>query len=204
MRNSFLIAIGTSVLATLLGSSAALGLARMRTRLRGTLLVFCLSPLAMPLVIPAVGLFFMYTELGVTATYPGMVLAHTLLGAPVVLLVVTAAIMRLNRNLERAASGLGARPLQVFTTVTLPALAPAICMGALFAFITSFDEVILALFLSGTSQRTLPVKMFEAVQFDVGLTTAAVGSLFIFIAAATLLGTELAARKGDRRRRARR
>ena len=204
MRNSFLIAVSTSVLATLLGTSAALGMARMRQHLRGSLLVFRLSPLAIPMVIPAVGLFFMYNELGLTSSFVGMVCAHTLLAAPVVLLVVTAAIARLNPNIERAAFGLGARPLQVFTTVTLPAIAPGIYIATLFAFITSFDEVILALFLSGTSQRTLPVKMFQAVQFDVGLTTAAIGSLFIFVAAVALLGAELLGRRGDRRRAGRR
>ncbi|MCA8966888.1 MAG: ABC transporter permease [Planctomycetes bacterium] len=204
MRNSFTIGIAVTLLATLLGTSAALGIARMRKRLRGTLLVFCLSPLVMPLVIPAVGLFFMYTELGMTATFAGMVFAHTLLAAPVVLLVVTASLQALNPNLERAAGGLGAPPLTAFTTITLPAIAPGIVTAALFAFITSFDEIILALFLAGTRQRTLPVKMFESIQFEVGLSTAAVGSLFVFLAAATLVGAEALRRKGDRRQRVRR
>ena len=200
MHNSTLIALATCVLATVLGTLAALGLARMRAGLRVPLLVFCLSPLAMPVVVPAVGLYFMYTEAGLVSTFHGMVFAHTLLAAPVVVLVVGASLRRLNPNVEMAAGGLGASPGAAFMTVTLPALAPGIYTAALFAFVTSFDEIILALFLAGTRQRTLPVKMFEAVQFEVGLSTAAVGSLFIFVAAAMLMGVERLRAQGDRRR----
>ena len=203
-RNSFLIGISTTVLATVIGTSAALGLRRMHRRARGSLLVFFLSPLAVPVVIPAVGLFFMYTEFGMSASFAGMVFAHTLLAAPVVLLVVSFALRSLNPNLANAASGLGATPATEFLTVTLPAITPGICTAALFAFITSFDEIVLALFLAGTPQRTLPVKMFESIQFEVGLSTAAVGSLFVFLAASTLIGTEALRRKGDRRKRVRR
>jgi len=204
MRNSVSIAITSTLLATALGTLAALGIARMRPGLRSPMLVFCLSPLMMPLVVPAVGLYFMYKGLGMLATFHGMVFAHTLLAAPVVLLVVGASLRRLNPNVEMAAGGLGASPAIAFTTVTLPALAPGIYTGALFAFITSLDEIILAEMLSGTRMRTLPVKMLESVQFDLGLSTAAVGSLFIFVAAAMLLWVERMRRRGDRRRAPRR
>lgn len=201
LRNSFLVGCACALFSTAIGTLAALGLDRMRPRLRVPVLIFVTSPLVVPLVVPAVGLFFMYSEFGMLQSFSGMVLAHTLLAAPVVLVVVSAALQGLNPNLERAAAGLGANPQRAILTVVLPSLAPGMVVGALFAFITSFDEVILALFLSGVRMRTLPVKMFDSIQFEVGLSTAAVGTLFIVLAALTLIGAEVFRRRGQRRTR---
>lgn len=197
LGRSLVLGFATTVLSTVLGTLAALGLMRMQRWLQSVVIIFALAPLVMPIIVPAVGLFFMFNRAGIGSGFAALLVAHVLLATPLVMLIVFGALSGLHPSLERAAAGLGASPRRVLLTATLPAVAPGIYTAAVFAFMTSFDELVLALTLSGPHWRTLPVKMFDTIQYESGLATAAVGTLFIVLAAAALFASRrLSARRG--------
>ena len=200
IRSSFAIGLTTMVCATVIGTMAAVGLVRGKFRGKAVLTTFLISPMVIPLIITAVGLYFLYSQIGLVETFPGMVMAHTVLATPFVVIVVSATLHGFDRSLELAAVSLGASPVKAFIKVTLPVIAPGIVSGALFAFIISFDEVVVALFLSGMEYRTLPVKMFEGIRYEVDPAIAAVATLVIFIAVLVLTTAELLRRRGERLR----
>lgn len=199
-RSSFLVALATTVCATVIGTLASMGLVRGRFRGKSVLIAFLISPMVIPLIITATGLYFMYGQLGWVETFHGMVIAHTVLATPFVVVVVAATLQGFDSTLERAAASLGASPIKAFFRVTLPIIAPGIVTGALFAFITSFDEVVVALFLSGIEWRTIPVKMFEGIRYEINPTITAVATMVIFIAVVVLTTAELLRRRGERLR----
>ena len=123
-----------------------------------------LSPMVTPLVISATGMFFFYSALGLAQTHLGLILAHAALGTPFVVITVTATLASFDRNLTRAANGLGAGPWRTFRRVELPLIAPGVVSGALFAFAVSFDEVVVVLFMAGEAQRTIPRQMWAGVR----------------------------------------
>lgn len=139
--NSVVIGVSATVLATALGTIASLGLVRANFRGKGLLMGVLISPMIVPLVITAVGFYFFFAPLGITATYPGLIIAHTALAAPFVVVTVTATLQGFDMNLARASASLGAGPSTTFFKVILPLIAPGVASGALFAFATSFDEV---------------------------------------------------------------
>jgi putative spermidine/putrescine transport system permease protein len=190
LKNTILIGTTTSVIATVLGTSTAIGLVRSRFPGKALLMAFVISPMIVPLIITAVGMFFLYVQLNLIGSFAGMVIAHSVLAAPFVVIVVSATLYGVDPNLERAAVGLGASPARAFMTVTVPIISPGVITGALFAFITSFDEVVVALFLSGASYRTLPVRMFEGLRFEIDPAISAVGTLVIVVAS-LVLGTSI-------------
>jgi putative spermidine/putrescine transport system permease protein len=190
LKNTILIGTTTSVIATVLGTSTAIGLVRSRFPGKALLMAFVISPMIVPLIITAVGMFFLYVQLNLIGSFAGMVIAHSVLAAPFVVIVVSATLYGVDPNLERAAMGLGASPARAFMTVTVPIISPGVITGALFAFITSFDEVVVALFLSGASYRTLPVRMFEGLRFEIDPAISAVGTLVIVVAS-LVLGTSI-------------
>lgn len=200
VTNSFTIGLTTMVFATVLGTITSVGLVRGKFPGKAVLMAFLISPMVIPLIISAVGLYFLYSQLGLVETFPGMVMAHTVLATPFVVIVVSATLQGFDPSLERAAVSLGASPFQAFLKVTLPVIAPGIISGALFAFITSFDEVVVALFLSGMAYRTLPVKMFEGIRYEVDPAIAAVATMVIFIAMLVLTTAEILRRRGERLR----
>ncbi len=199
-RSSFLIAVAATVCATVIGTLASIGLVRGRYRGKAALMAFLISPMVVPLIITATGLYFMFSRLGWVETFHGMVIAHTVLGTPFVVIVVSATLQGFDPTLERAAASLGASPVNTFFRVTLPIIAPGIISGALFAFITSFDEVVVALFLSGIEWRTIPVKMFEGIRYEINPTITSVATMVIFIAVLVLITAELLRRRGERLR----
>lgn len=199
-RSSFLVALATTVCATVIGTVASIGLVRGRFRGKSLLTAFLISPMVIPLIITATGLYFMYGQLGWVETFHGMVIAHTVLATPFVVVVISATLQGFDLTLERAAASLGASPARSFFKVTLPIIAPGIITGALFAFITSFDEVVVALFLSGIQWRTIPVKMFEGIRYEINPTITAVATMVILIAALVLTTAELLRRRGERLR----
>ena len=160
LRNSFIIGISSAVLATALGTVAALGLTRADFRGKGLVMAILLSPMIVPVVIVAVGFYFFFAPLGLTASYTGLILAHTALGTPFVVITVAATLKGFDDNLARAAASLGAAPVTTFFKVILPLIAPGVASGALFAFATSFDEVVVVLMVAGPEQRTLPRGVF--------------------------------------------
>jgi len=197
MWNTLEIGFVTALVSTVIGSLTALGIVRGRFRGKLVLTAFLISPLIMPVIITAVGLFFLFAQLGLIETFAGMVIAHTVLATPFVLIVMSATLQGFDTNLERAAMSLGASPVRALLTVTLPIIAPGVVTSALFAFIISFDEIVVALFLSGAEYRTLPVRMFEGLRFEIDPAIAAVGTLVISVAALVLTATSLLRRRAQ-------
>ena len=164
MKNSFIVGAAATFLATSLGTIAALGLSRSDMPYRTLIMGLLLSPMIVPLIITAAGLFFFYSSIGLAQTYTGLILAHTALGTPFVVITVTATLSGFDRNLIRASSSLGASPQRTFFKVILPLISPGVISGGLFAFVTSFDEVVVALFLAGFEQRTVPRQMWAGIR----------------------------------------
>jgi putative spermidine/putrescine transport system permease protein len=161
-----------------------------------------LSPLIVPVIIVAIGIYYAFSHYGLIGSPLGLVLAHTCLAVPFVVTSVSASLAGLDRRLEQAAASLGATPLGTFRQVTLPLIRPGVLVGALFAFITSFDELVVALFLSGSGAVTLPRRMWDDLRFAIDPTIAAVSTLTIVLTALLLGGAQLLRRRGERLRAA--
>jgi len=196
--NSFLIGLPAALVATVLGTLAAIGLSMADFRGKGLLTALLLSPLVVPIVIVAVGLYFFFAPLGLTQTYTGLIMAHAALGSPFVLVTVGASLASFDRNLARAAAGLGAPPLTVFRRIMLPLVRPGVVAGALFAFAISFDEVITVLLLGAPHQRTIPREMFSGLRDSFNPTIAAVAAMLTLLAVVLLLVIEWLRRRGER------
>jgi putative spermidine/putrescine transport system permease protein len=181
------VAVAVVVISTVLGTLAALGLARLPVVVRMFATGLFLAPLIVPVIIAAIGLYYAFARFGLVGTGLGLVLAHCCLAVPFVVTSVGASLARFDRRLEMAALGLGATPFGTFRQVTLPMILPGVLVGALFAFITSFDELIVALFLSGANAVTLPRRMWEDLRYAMDPTIAAVSTLTIVITALPLL-----------------
>jgi putative spermidine/putrescine transport system permease protein len=185
--NSVIVATASTILATVLGTSCALGVARPEFPFRRAAMAVVLSPMIVPIVIVAVGSYLFYGRLGLVNTRPGLILAHTALALPFVAITVGATLSTYDTNQTRAALSLGAPPLSTFLRVTLPAIAPGVISGAIFAFAVSFDEVVVALFLTAAEQRTLPVQMFAGIRDQINPTIMAAAT--ILLASSALLFT---------------
>jgi putative spermidine/putrescine transport system permease protein len=181
VRNSLVVGTSATVLATTLGTLAALGLWRARFPGQGVLLALLISPMVVPVIIVAVGVYFAFAPLGLTDGYAGLILAHTTLGVPFVLITVLATLSAFDRTLLRAAASLGASPLFAFRRVMLPLILPGVLSGAVFAFAASFDEVVVALLIAGPGQRTLPRQMFAGINDNISLTITAAATMLIVI-----------------------
>lgn len=179
LGNSIIVAIFATLLSTVLGTLAAIGLSHADCPARATLTAILISPMIVPVVVAAVGIYYAFAAVGLLNSLTGLVLAHTVLGAPFVVVTVTAALSGFDHNLMRAASSLGATPVEAVFRIMLPLIAPGVASGALFAFVTSFDEVVVALFISGSEQRTLPRQMWSGVRETLSPTIAAVATLLI-------------------------
>jgi len=185
--NSLVAAACSTALATLLGTLAALGVSRPGFPARKAVMALMISPMIMPVVIVAVGAYMFFGSLGLTNTRTGLVLAHAALSIPFVVVTVLSALSTYDANLSRAGASLGAGPVSVFFAVTLPLILPGIVSGALLAFAVSFDEVIVALFLTGAEQRTLPVQMFSGIRDQINPTIMAAASLLTTVSIALFL-----------------
>lgn len=201
IRNSLVIGFFATVLSTVLGTLAALGLSRADLPYRGLVMGLLISPLIVPIVIAATGMFFFYSTIGLTGTTFGIMLAHTALGTPFVVITVTATLSGYDWNLTRAAASLGADPATAFFRVTLPLILPGVISGALFAFITSFDEVVMVLFLGGPEQRTIPRQMWSGIREQISPTILAVATLLILVSVLLLAAVEILRRRSERLRR---
>lgn len=198
IKNSLMIGIASAFLATTLGTMAAMGLTRIDFRGKAFVNALLISPMIVPIIISALGLYFFFAELGLNATYTGLILAHTALGAPFVVITVTATLQGFDNNLMRAASSLGANPVTVFFAVVLPLILPGVVSGALFAFATSFDEVVVVLFSAGPEQRTLPRQMFDGIRENITPAITAAATLLIVFALALLSVLEYLRRRGEK------
>ncbi|MFD1880605.1 ABC transporter permease [Paracoccus pacificus] len=196
---SLKVAVMVSATATIIGTLAAMGIERMRSRAGGIIRALLITPMIVPGVVLAVGIYAVYLDTRLVGTWIGYVLAHTLLAVPFVVIAVGANLAVFDQRLETAAASLGASRLTTFFTVTLPLILPGILSGALFAFVTSFDEVIVSLFITSPQLKTLPVQIFSSMTRDADPTVAAVGSL-IFLTTSVIIGAGLlfGVRKGRR------
>jgi putative spermidine/putrescine transport system permease protein len=200
IRNSLAIALAATALATALGTLAAWGLISASFPGKPALMGLLISPIVMPLVITALAVYFMFARLGILHTYTGLILAHTVLAAPYVVITVTATLQTLDPALVRAAASLGAAPLEGFRTVTLPLIAPGVVSGAVFAFVTSFDDVVVALFLAGPTQATLPLQLFSRLRDHLDPAIIAVAALLTLTSIGFMLVIELLNRRTRRLR----
>ncbi|MBC00144.1 MAG: polyamine ABC transporter permease [Rhodobacteraceae bacterium] len=200
MRNSFAIAPVATLLATSFGTLAAIGLSQQHVPYRSAIMAILISPMIVPLIISAAGMYFFYSRIGLQGTYVGVVLAHAALGTPFVIITVTATLVGFDRSLVRAAASLGANPVTTFFKVQMPLIIPGVVSGALFAFITSFDEVVVVLFLGSAGQKTLPWQMFTGLREQISPTILAVASLMVAISVVLLTVLELLRRRSERLR----
>jgi putative spermidine/putrescine transport system permease protein len=187
--NSIGIGAVATLIATCLGTLAALGLSRPVFPFRAIVMPLLISPMIIPIVVVAAGFYLIFSPLGLVNSYLGVVLAHAALGTPFVVITVTASLLSFDQSLLRAAAGLGARPWTTFRRVTLPLIAPAVATGSVFAFATSFDEVIVILFIGGPEQRTVPRQMWSGIRDQIDPSILAVATVLIVFA--TLLFTAM-------------
>ncbi len=199
-RNSLIVGVSATILSMILGTMAAIGLARARFRFKPLLVGLVVSPILIPIVITAVGMYFFFVSLGLVGTYLGLILAHTALSVPFVVITVLATLEGFDTNLTRAAASLGAPPLTAFRKVMLPIIFPGVASGGLFAFATSFDEIVVTLFIAAPEQRTLPRQIFSGVREYVSPGIAAVATLLIVISILLLTTVELLRRRSERLR----
>ncbi len=200
LGNSLGIGVASTVLATILGTLTALGLANPRMPGRAAVTALVISPMVTPVILVAVGMFFFYADLGLVQTYTGLILAHTVLGVPLVVITVTASLAGFDWTLLQAAASLGAGPVRSFLRVQLPTVGPGIASGSIFAFITSFDEIAVMLFMGGLEQRTIPREMWSGIREQASPTLLAVATLLIAFAALMLIAVEWLQRRTAQRR----
>lgn len=204
LQTSVKVAAAVTVFSTALGTLAALGLSRANFPARTLIMSLLISPMVVPVIISAVGMYFFYTRIGLSNSLPGLILAHTALATPFVVIVVTATLSGFDHSLTRAGASLGAPPTRVFFKVILPLILPGVISGALFACVTSFDEVVVVLFLAGPEQRTLPKQMFSGIREMISPTITAAATLLIIFAVIMLTTVELLRRRSERLRGIRR
>ncbi|MBE2275470.1 MAG: ABC transporter permease [Rhodobacteraceae bacterium] len=208
-KNSVIIGFWATILATGLGTLAALGLANPLMPYRRLVMAILISPMIVPIIIIATGMFFFYSNpcglVGLdcgrlTSTYTGLVMAHAMLGIPFVIITVTATLTGFDQSLIRAAQSLGANPRTTFFKVIMPLILPGVISGALFAFVTSFDEVVAVLFLAGPDQQTIPRQMWNGIREAISPAILAVATILVVISIALLSTVELLRRRSDRLR----
>ncbi len=200
LRNSFSIAPVATLFSVTFGTLAAIGLSQSHVPFRGAIMAMLISPMIVPLIISAAGMYFFYSRLGLQGTFIGVVLAHAALGTPFVIITVTATLIGFDQSLVRAAANMGAGPVRTFFKVQMPLILPGVISGALFAFITSFDEVVVVLFVGSSGQKTLPWQMFTGLREQISPTILAVASLMVAISILLLTTLELLRRRSERLR----
>ena len=188
--NTLFIGLLATALATVLGTLAALGLSNPALPWKRLFTALLISPLIVPIIISAVGMFFFYSSLNLAQTYTALILSHAALGAPFVVITVTASMAGFNRELMLAAASLGASPIYSFFRVQLPIISPGVISGALFAFATSLDEVVVVLFIGSVEQRTIPREMWSGIREEISPAILAAATFLILIAILLLLTVE--------------
>ncbi len=216
MRNSFFIGFFSTLIAVTLGTLAAIGLSRSEMPARGAIMSLLISPLIVPLVVTAAGMFYFYSinfnpdswfngnpdasSWILAQTYAGVILAHAALGTPFVIITVTATLVGFDKSLVRAGASMGAGPARTFWKIQMPLILPGVVSGGLFAFITSFDEVVAVLFLAGPEHRTIPRQMYSGIREQISPTILAVATILVVLSIILLTTLELLRRRSERLR----
>ena len=198
LRNSFIIAPAATLLSVSLGTLAAIGLSQTHVPFRGAIMAILISPMIVPLIISAAGMYFFYSRINLQGTYVGVILAHAALGTPFVIITVTATLVGFDRSLTRAAANLGADPVTTFFRVQMPLIVPGVISGGLFAFITSFDEVVVVLFLGSAETKTLPWQMFTGLREQISPVILAVATILVTLSILLLTTVEILRRRSER------
>ena len=200
LRNSLIIAPFATILSVSFGTLAAIGLSQNHVPGRHIIMALLISPMIVPLIISAAGMYFFYSRIGLQGTYMGVVLAHAALGIPFVIITVTATLVGFDQSLTRAAANMGANPVTTFFRVQMPLILPGVISGGLFAFITSFDEVVVVLFVGSAGQKTLPWQMFTGLREQISPTILAVATILVILSIALLTVVEILRRRSERLR----
>ena len=210
-KNSLLIAPVATLVSVSLGTLAAVGLSQSHVPFKRAITAILISPMIVPLIISATGMFFFYSHvgnfledrIGLDKNFVGyvkVILAHSVLGIPFVIITVTATLVGFDSSLTRAAANMGADPVRTFFKIQMPLILPGVISGGLFAFITSFDEVVVVMFVGSTNQKTLPWQMFTGLREQISPTILAVATILVAISIALLVTLELLRRRSERLR----
>jgi putative spermidine/putrescine transport system permease protein len=202
-KNSVIVGVFSTILAAGLGTVAALGLSRPEMPGRRVIMAILISPMIVPIIIVATGLFFFYSAIGIQnwgIPYLGLILAHATLGIPFVIITVTATLVGFDHSLTRAAANLGANPVTIFRRVQMPLILPGVISGALFAFTTSFDEVVVVLFVGKLDEQTIPRQMWNGIREQISPAILAVATILVVISILLLTTVELLRRRSERLR----
>jgi len=200
LKNSVKIAPMATLLSVSFGTLAAIGLSQPHVPFRRAIMAILISPMIVPLIISAAGMYFFYSRIGLQGTYLGVVLAHAALGIPFVIITVTATLVGFDNSLTRAAANMGAGPVTTFFRVQMPLILPGVISGGLFAFITSFDEVVVVLFVGSAGQKTLPWQMFTGLREQISPTILAVATILVVVSIGLLTVVEVLRRRSERLR----
>jgi len=197
-KNSFIVAFFATIGSVILGTTAALGLSSRHMPYKGIIMAILISPMIVPLIISGVAIFFFMAKVSLAATHTGIILAHIILGTPFVVITVTATLSGFDHSVTRAAASLGSTPYNTFMKITLPLITPGVVSGALFAFVTSFDEVVVVLFLAGLENTTIPIQMWVGLREQLSPTILAVATCLIIMSTLILVSAELLRRRSER------
>ena len=199
-KNSLIIAFFATIGSTILGTVAALGLSSRHMPYKAAFMALLISPMIVPLIISGTAIFFFMAKVGLAATHTGIILSHIILGTPFVVITVTATLSGFDHSVTRAAASLGSNPVNTFMKITLPLIMPGVISGALFAFVTSFDEVVVVLFLAGLENTTIPIQMWVGLREQLSPTIMAVATCLIIMSTLILVSAELLRRRSERLR----
>ena len=198
--NSFFIGSISTFFATALGTLAALGLSRPHMPYKGLIMSILISPMIVPLIITSAGMFFFYAKVNLVYTFTGIILAHVALSTPFVVITVTATLVGFDTNMTRAAQSLGARPIRTFFKVIMPLILPGVISGALFAFITSFDEVVVVMFMASLDQLTIPKQMWAGIRQEISPVILCMATCLVALSIFLLTTVELLRRRSEKMR----
>lgn len=198
--NSFFIGSISTFFATALGTLAALGLSRPHMPYKGLIMSILISPMIVPLIITSAGMFFFYAKVNLVYTFTGIILAHVALSTPFVVITVTATLVGFDTNMTRAAQSLGARPIRTFFKVIMPLILPGVISGALFAFITSFDEVVIVMFMASLDQLTIPKQMWAGIRQEISPVILCMATCLVALSIFLLTTVELLRRRSEKMR----
>ena len=199
-KNSLMIAFFSTIGSVIIGTLAAVGLSSRHMPFKGLIMAILISPMIIPLIISGVAIFFFMAKVGLAATHTGIILAHIILGTPFVVITVTATLSGFDHSITRASASLGSTPFNTFMKVTLPLILPGVISGGLFAFVTSFDEVVVVLFLAGLDNTTIPIQMWVGLREQLSPTILAVATCLIILSTLVLVTAELLRRRSERLR----
>ena len=198
--NSFFIGTISTLVATALGTLAALGLSRPHMPYKGLIMSILISPMIVPLIITAAGMFFFYAKVNLVYTFTGIILAHVALSTPFVVITVTATLVGFDTNMTKASQSLGARPVRTFFKVIMPLILPGVISGALFAFITSFDEVVIVMFMASLDQLTIPKQMWAGIRQEISPVILCMATCLVALSIFLLTTVELLRRRSEKLR----